>query len=107
MKIDFVAMIDQQEVQDYFTGKIDYTECINAERKSQLFKKQTLDQKKPDEYEPGTSKKIKTENQEKEPLTEEEFKLKVIDEIYRFEKPINTRNRQLRIFDKSFEYILS
>lgn len=34
-------------------------------------------------------KKIKSE----EPLNEEEFKLRVIDEIVRFEKPITTRNR--------------
>jgi hypothetical protein len=47
-------------VNDYFTGKIDYTECINAERKSQLFKKQNPE-KRTEELEPGTMKKVKHE----------------------------------------------
>lgn len=64
MNIDFVARADQEEIIDYFTGKIDYTDCINAEKKSQLFKKQSTKEdsrrnENEDELEPGVMKKSK------------------------------------------------
>ncbi|KAM3146595.1 hypothetical protein pb186bvf_001125 [Paramecium bursaria] len=96
MKIEFVSRTDQDEVFDYFTGKVDYTDCIHTEKKTNLNKK--------DDNEFQSNKKVKTD--EKEVLSEKDFNLKVIDEIYRFEKPITTRNRLFRVQDKSFEGIM-
>lgn len=62
MKIDFISKPDQDEIVEYFTGKIDYTECINVEKKSQLFKKHQ-DTKKEDEIDPSSGKRVKVEGE--------------------------------------------
>jgi len=52
MGINFVGRADQQEIIDYFTGKIEYTECINAEKRKKH-------ESKKDEEDPGSTKKVK------------------------------------------------
>ncbi|CAD8159300.1 unnamed protein product [Paramecium octaurelia] len=90
-----VFKADNQDIIEYFTGKVDYTECIDPDKKAI---------KKDEDIELPSQKKVKLD-QEKEPLTEKEFNLKVFDEILRFEKPITTRNRLFRVQDRTFDDI--
>lgn len=45
MDLDIVCVFkaDNQDIIDYFSGKIDYTECINADKKASLYNKKNKD----------------------------------------------------------------
>ncbi|CAK71345.1 unnamed protein product (macronuclear) [Paramecium tetraurelia] len=103
LNFEQVFKADNQDIIEYFTGKVDYTDCINADKKASLYNKKAL--QKDEDVEFASQKKVKPDS-EKEPLTEKEFNLKVFDEILRFEKPITTRNRLFRVQDRTFDDIL-
>ncbi|CAD8054204.1 unnamed protein product [Paramecium primaurelia] len=103
LNFEQVFKADNQDIIDYFTGKVDYTECIDANKKANLQNKKS--HQKDEDIEFAIQKKVKPDS-EKEPLSEKDFNLKVFDEILRLEKPITTRNKLFRVQDRTFDDIL-
>lgn len=61
MELNFeqVFKADNQDIIDYFTGKVEYTECINADKKASLYNKKP--NFKDDDLEYASQKKVKNE----------------------------------------------
>ncbi|CAK72426.1 unnamed protein product (macronuclear) [Paramecium tetraurelia] len=91
---DFKA--NNQKIIEYFISKVDYTNCINADKKAYLYNKKTI-QKDED---------IKFANQKMLNLMKIRklsVYLGMFDQILRFEKPITTRNR---LFQEQTEFLM-
>lgn len=57
-KVVMVGKTDQNDILEYFTGHVDYTECINLEKKTQLLQQRN----RGDELD-STNKRVRIENE--------------------------------------------
>jgi len=126
--LQIVSNRDKEEIINYFTGKKEDSEAINQELRASIkIPKDGSSKKthKPNyEADPSAKKKLKTENGEGEVKKSEnndqreEFKqsdtylkekenIKLMDLLFRLEKPIDSKNRALRKLNKSFKSVLN
>lgn len=95
LKLSIISTVDQEEIIKYFTGAIDQTEDIDQEFIALKRKKIKLPEKKV-----SIIKQVKLdEDDEKE-------QLRMVELLFKIERPIESKNRSLRK-SKSFKNVLN
>jgi len=126
--LQIVSNRDKEEIINYFTGKKEDSEAINQELRASIKIPKDAAKKthKPNyDADPSAKKKLKTENGEGEVKKKEENhdqreetkqsdayikekeNIKLMDLLFRLEKPIDSKNRALRKLNKSFKSVLN
>lgn len=126
LKLTLVSSVDKDEIINYFTGKIEFTDAINLELRQaplfsfeKIFSSQNL--KRPNRNRergiPGEEKMKKIKRNEElgeknneanaeDQVEKEREQLRIVDFLNKIEKPIDSKSKALRKSNKSFKFAL-